>query len=64
MNIVFDRYEHESEFVQEASSLVKQLISQRIARREPDGSVTAASSEAGKRVTLLKSDGGTLYLTR
>ncbi len=29
-----------------------------------NGSVTAASHEAGKRVTLLKSDGGTLYLTR
>ncbi|KAL5104343.1 hypothetical protein TcWFU_008676 [Taenia crassiceps] len=64
MNICFDHYEYESDFVIFAKQLVEHLIKRRIARREADGSVTASSYEPGKRVTLLKSDGGTLYLTR
>nr|VZI38769.1 unnamed protein product [Spirometra erinaceieuropaei] len=64
MNIRFDRYEFESQFVQSAMDIVDRLIAARLAKKESDGCVTAASHEAGKRVTLLKSDGGTLYLTR
>nr|CDS26905.1 arginyl tRNA synthetase [Hymenolepis microstoma] len=64
MNVHFDHYEYESDFVPSAKALIELLIKQRICRREEDGSVSAGSSEPGKRVTLLKSDGGTLYLTR
>ncbi|VDL96302.1 unnamed protein product [Schistocephalus solidus] len=64
MNIQFDRYEFESQFVKRAMDVVNRLIASRLAKRESDGCVTASSHEAGKRVTLLKSDGGTLYLTR
>ncbi|BHF82214.1 Arginyl-tRNA synthetase [Sparganum proliferum] len=64
MNIRFDRYEFESQFVQSAINIVDRLIAARLAKKESDGCVTASSHEAGKRVTLLKSDGGTLYLTR
>ncbi|KAM3173708.1 hypothetical protein ACTXT7_012027 [Hymenolepis weldensis] len=64
MNVHFDYYEYESDFVPAAKALVERLIRQRIGRREEDGSVSARSFEPGKRVTLLKNDGGTLYLTR
>ncbi|VDO04995.1 unnamed protein product [Rodentolepis nana] len=64
MNVQFDHYEYESDFVAAAKALIDLLIKRRIGRKEEDGSVSAGSSEPGKRVTLLKSDGGTLYLTR
>ncbi|VDK21901.1 unnamed protein product [Taenia asiatica] len=64
MNVHFDHYEYESDFVIAAKQLVDHLIKRRIARKEADGSVTAGSHEPGKRVILLKSSGGTLYLTR
>ncbi|VDN22131.1 unnamed protein product [Dibothriocephalus latus] len=64
MNIRFDKYELESQFVKSAVGVVDRLIASRLAKKESDGRVTAASHEAGKRINLLKSNGGTLYLTR
>ncbi len=35
MNVQFDQYQYESEFVKDSAALVKQLIVKRIAREEP-----------------------------
>ncbi len=56
--IRFDRIEYESDYINEAKRIVKELLSKGIAEVRDDGSISYGN------FTLLKSDGSTIYLSR
>ncbi|THD28334.1 putative arginine--tRNA ligase [Fasciola hepatica] len=70
MNVRFTVFEYESDYVDAAKRLVDRLLVAGLAMYDSDGvvvfrtSTTTDSSLPNPRISLLKSDGSTLYLTR
>lgn len=64
LGVVFDEYNYESTYsAKEIKSIINILTEKNVIQKEPDGKLTVKINDHQK-VTVVKSDGSTLYITR